>query len=79
MTIDIPMGADRKQDREMALYILGIANREDRAYAAAFAHWMVETHGDHERAAFESVDRAKGIRPTRIAKIQRDIIQRGIC
>jgi hypothetical protein len=79
MTIEIPMGPDKAQEREIALYIMGLPKREERAYAAAFAHWLVVTLGDHERAAAESLDRATGIRAARLARIQRDLIQRGVC
>jgi hypothetical protein len=57
----------------VALCMEKYTDRQERAYAAAFGHWLVELNGDSDEAAREADDRAVGIRPGRTARIRRDV------
>ncbi len=73
------MTTETARDAQIAKYISALPKREEQAYAAAFAHWLVVLHGDSDMAAMETIDRAKGIRPCRSARIRRDLVERGVC
>jgi hypothetical protein len=66
-------------DAAIFKYLETLTKREEKRYAAAFAHAMVAFLGDSDKAAMETIDSARGIRAGRSARIRREIVQRGIC
>ncbi len=67
------------RDQQISKFIASLPKREEQSYAAAFAHHLIAFHGDSDKAAMETIDRAKGIRPGRSARIRRELVQRGVC
>jgi hypothetical protein len=57
----------------VAMCMATYTDRQERAYAAAFGHWLIELNGDSDEAAREADDRAVGLRPGRTARIRRDV------
>jgi len=73
------MTTNTDRDNAIATYIKSLPKRDEQAYAAAFAHWLIAFAGDSDKAAMETIERAKGIRAGRSARIRRELVQRGVC